>query len=430
MIGGMGFIRSYDWHSNTFLGSLVSPSGYIALGATPPTSGAVRIDAASYGDVVLGAVNATVAARFLVAATGANIGTTSAHAFNLRANTQDKWSVLADGAGTSSFASLTGTARIVGGSTNGLAIRNSANTRDNLSVNDAGTTLAIAGSSYTASISSTAGSGELPAGWAIQASSVGSGLFVCTQGTTGSKTGLQYYNQTQRYSAIEVADVAAGFSTLALMKSGGSVTVGGTINITGTTTLTGNVGIGTAVLATTGLNVRPTTLAGATQVGITCSPTFSSTAISDAEGISVSVKTAAAAFNMNAGYAIYVTVPTVGAGSTIGTINGVFVGNQGAAGVTNAYGIYIAAQSGAATTNIGLYNAGTSTLVGNVSMSGNFNVTGAATTQSAGVLSIGGTQQTTVGAAGGASALPATPTGYIKCYIGATQVVIPYYAQA
>lgn len=38
------------------------------------------------------------------------------------------------------------------------------------------------------------------------------------------------------------------------------------------------------------------------------------------------------------------------------------------------------------------------------------------------------TTQTTVGAAGGASALPATPTGYLTVQIGATAYVIPYYA--
>lgn len=38
--------------------------------------------------------------------------------------------------------------------------------------------------------------------------------------------------------------------------------------------------------------------------------------------------------------------------------------------------------------------------------------------------------QTTVGAAGGASALPATPTGYILFNINGTDRAIPYYAQA
>jgi len=36
--------------------------------------------------------------------------------------------------------------------------------------------------------------------------------------------------------------------------------------------------------------------------------------------------------------------------------------------------------------------------------------------------------QTTVGAAGGATALPATPTGYMKFTIDSTQYVMPFYA--
>lgn len=42
----------------------------------------------------------------------------------------------------------------------------------------------------------------------------------------------------------------------------------------------------------------------------------------------------------------------------------------------------------------------------------------------------GGTTQTTVGAAGGASALPATPTGYLVITIGTTEYVVPYYAKS
>ena len=45
-------------------------------------------------------------------------------------------------------------------------------------------------------------------------------------------------------------------------------------------------------------------------------------------------------------------------------------------------------------------------------------------------LTFGGTTQTTVGAAGGASALPATPSGYAVITIGSTEMVVPYYAKA
>lgn len=41
-----------------------------------------------------------------------------------------------------------------------------------------------------------------------------------------------------------------------------------------------------------------------------------------------------------------------------------------------------------------------------------------------------GTTQTTVGAAGGASALPATPKGYLVFTIGTTEYVIPYYLKS
>ena len=57
-------------------------------------------------------------------------------------------------------------------------------------------------------------------------------------------------------------------------------------------------------------------------------------------------------------------------------------------------------------------------------------VNAVAPTVTAGQVAIGATHQTTVGAAGGASALPATPTGYLIINVAGTAMVIPYYAQA
>lgn len=45
-------------------------------------------------------------------------------------------------------------------------------------------------------------------------------------------------------------------------------------------------------------------------------------------------------------------------------------------------------------------------------------------------LTLDATTQTTVGAAGGASALPATPTGYVPITINGTEYVVPFYAKA
>jgi len=54
----------------------------------------------------------------------------------------------------------------------------------------------------------------------------------------------------------------------------------------------------------------------------------------------------------------------------------------------------------------------------------------AAATVAAGQIGWGATTQTTVGAAGGASALPATPTGYVIINVAGTNRVIPFYAAA
>ena len=53
---------------------------------------------------------------------------------------------------------------------------------------------------------------------------------------------------------------------------------------------------------------------------------------------------------------------------------------------------------------------------------------GAAPTVGGSQISYGGTTATTVGAAGGASALPATPTGYIIVNVAGTNMKVPYYA--
>lgn len=57
---------------------------------------------------------------------------------------------------------------------------------------------------------------------------------------------------------------------------------------------------------------------------------------------------------------------------------------------------------------------------------GPVNLAAAATAPSSGV-ALGGTTQTTVGATGAASALPANPLGYLIAFLGATKIAIPYY---
>lgn len=58
---------------------------------------------------------------------------------------------------------------------------------------------------------------------------------------------------------------------------------------------------------------------------------------------------------------------------------------------------------------------------------GALDINAAASTTTAGHLSLGSTTQTTIGANGAASALTANPLGYLIHYIGSTKIVIPYY---
>jgi len=156
--------------------------------------------------------------------------------------------------GISEFVFGQATARIISGSTNGIAIRNSANTRDNLAMNDAGTQLSLLSTSSQATITiSRLAQGDLAAGYAVFESSIGGAWIGGTtlNSAAGIVGGLQYYNQTNHLSAAEVSNVAAGFGTLSLMKSGGTVTIGTTkftvAAATGNTLIAGNLTFSTAI---------------------------------------------------------------------------------------------------------------------------------------------------------------------------------------
>ena len=120
------------------------------------------------------------------------------------------------------------TAQIVGGATNGLVVRNSGNTRSNLSISDDGQTFSIADGGRVLSIQAAAASGELPGGYLISPLS-GTGNIIRAGLTSGDKMAFGYYNQTTLLSAIEYSSVASGFGVLTLMLSGGSIATGAKI---------------------------------------------------------------------------------------------------------------------------------------------------------------------------------------------------------
>jgi hypothetical protein len=132
----------------------------------------------------------------------------------------------------------------------------------------------------------------------------------------------------------------------------GGLGVGGNVNIGGT------VGIGAATDATIGVNSQPTLSTGSFQYGVYSSPTINA---STADAGFFSMRTAASS-TVGSAFVLRAYTPTLGSGSTVTTATGLRIENIGATGVTNAYGIDIAAQSGASSTNVGLLNAGTTRL--------------------------------------------------------------------
>ena len=78
------------------------------------------------------------------------------------------------------------------------------------------------------------------------------------------------------------------------------------------------------------------------------------------------------------------------------------------------------------TTDLGV-TFGASTNRWTASYTGIIQLSTAAASGGTGTVTLGATTATIVGAAGGASALPATPLGYLIAYVGTTQVKIPYY---
>jgi hypothetical protein len=108
--------------------------------------------------------------------------------------------------------------------------------------------------------------------------------------------------------------------------------------------------------------VNPSAGAAAGVIAIAATPTGNSTQTNNIRGFYSKVTTAAASFTCTTGTGVDIDAPTLGAGSAFTFNYGVKIANQGAAGIGYAYGIDIAAQSGASTENVGLRNAGTTLL--------------------------------------------------------------------
>mgnify|MGYP006921364330 CR=1 FL=1 len=217
------------------------------------------------------------------------------------------------------------------------------------------------------------------------------GMYVGTPTLQGAATATNSYGI---YVKPQTAGSSHNYGIYVESPSGGS-----TIN-TGIKVNGGDIGIN-VTNAMAGANT--------TKSGISNNPEFNSSTTASGIAYYAQPTTQATAFTLTNRYAFYADMALKGAGSTI----------------TNDFGLYITDVT-QGTNNYAIFTG-----AGQVSFGAPITIrSAAAAVVSSGAISIGSTTQTTVGSAGAASALPATPSGYLKIYLAATQYVIPYYAQA
>jgi hypothetical protein len=238
-------------------GGFSSTAGMVSLGAAPPTTAAINVDASGYATTAFATVNGTATTVWNQLTNGVRFGTTSAsHSIFFQTGNTDRWQLSSISA-TSEMIASQGTARIVGGATNGLAIRNSANTRDNFSISDSGAIVQMLDSGGgSGSIVTQNASGEAVGGIGLAPVTAALSTFLATL-TSGTSSTIQgrYYDGTVRRSAWEITNVASGFGTLDLMKSGGIVRIGNNAgNTANALTIDGTAfGAGAASLRLNGL---------------------------------------------------------------------------------------------------------------------------------------------------------------------------------
>lgn len=140
------------------------------------------------------------------------------------------------------------------------------------------------------------------------------------------------------------------------------------VYVAGSGTFGGTLGVGAAPFTYASISGNANGLTGTDIMVIRAGGTIPSSVTSSALGFYSQQTTAVAVFNTTLVVGYYADNAILGAGSSIGSLYGMLVKSQ-TRGTTANYGIYIEAPSGAVT-NIGLYNAGTTTLVGNTTFSG------------------------------------------------------------
>jgi hypothetical protein len=276
--------------------------------------------------------------------------------------------------------------RLVPGATS-FSIRNNADGADNLFVTDAG-----AVSSRT----------SLTAATTVNA---GTGLTVSTGTITMAAATSQMIPGTTSFAIRNHASSADNL----LVTDAGAVTARTTV--TGTTGVTATAGDVTITAGKISMAAAASQLVpGATSFSIRNSAnSLDNLSVTDAGNVAIRGTLSAGATTMT-------TLHATGAATLDGTL--------AVAGASTLAALTCTTLSAANTATMAAINASGIVTVSNTLSAQEVDISGANT-----VFALTGTTQTqtTVGAAGGASALPATPSSYMKIKIGASSFVIPVY---
>jgi len=270
---------------------------------------------------------------------------------------------------------------------------------------------------------------------------------------TGNSNGLRLYSNT----ATDVASVINGYN--ANLELGANNTVFATISGAGAVTLGAASGSQTHVVNGDGLNLTGssgTSEFSVFRAGATGLATFAGGSGGTAAKIALYGQTHATKASVTEFYNNNVLVGSISVGGawTLGasanansfifnTDNNQFKGSTSTGTVyinrgTTAAILRIGGGTGADGGEIGFFGSAHATAPNEIRFYNNGTLAGIIDTNSMWTIGTGTstthrlniTVQTTVGAAGGASALPLTPTGYVLININGTNRAIPYYASA
>lgn len=200
-------------------------------------------------------------------------------------------------------------------------------------------------------------------------------LFMIPDPNQGSGTNFQLFDQADSANTSVLQFWSSGsisFRNYGTASNGFSITVGGNVVVAKVGATTNGIGIGLASnsLSTLGVQIAPDNISNPA-IGVQIVPKFNSNLTTAPIGLDITYQGDGTTYTLPAMYLARISTPAVNvANLTVTTTYGLFVQNLGAANRTNVYGVYIAAQSGATTTNMGIFNAGTAEFDGSIGFGG------------------------------------------------------------